>query len=1618
METAAILDVDDSLQAKPVSSQSPSLRNLANLIQAVETYYNPSNRGRWTYSLARFLQYLAFYFLRRWRREHEDSCTTPGHRRLTPELRREFVLILRNVTFIGMFSKDHSSVGASNAALKYMSILEPNLIFPGLLERIYPALEAVTESHRTASCIEALSLLAHPLLSRQINPAGAKHIPQLLHLILPGIDMNDASKAMSSLLFVTYTVMNIRLGDVEHDGGITAAQWGMPEEQGMDQDGEINIEQENALAKASTAGIEEWVANFFRRLFTILENLPEEHRGKGSSRNVENNLVMVVHLAADVVCSALSDELYDMTLKLVVEFAVDNVSANSLKAIGSLISAIAKANPEKAMQKLLPICIAEIKSELENGASSVRTTSTATPIASDTTLHWYQSILHGLLAHAGSHALNHKSDIVDVLDTMLSTCKSERGYTWSARILKHTLVTLTSIYPKDWRCVDNATWNSEEYKKNHHLYWGDIPNAKELNIDWHVPTKVEIAFAFELLDKFGSKALHTLEELIAENVSQAKKTNRGVVAINLTPDGDVEMKDISGTSTPSGQSTTPGFDRKAWSNDFCRYSTIVKNCIAGMSSLVYIPAVPEGESPFLQASDDPHGMKRLPMVVAGYSLNDPTDPRHKKYTSFRDRFQVFLHSAVAHLRDSQEDNVESVKMTIRSIRTVMTEFGCEKSKYETAKKTYLYGRDMLRTAYDKKSFPRYILIRRAQLYHLKRLRRNATERIMRNLEKDLVLDLAHLSLSTYTQVRLNAQSALEASRCYLGITHLTAPILLEALRPPPAGTKDNSDRMKGALYLLTNADYEIAMTWDWRYVRPYINCIINAQHEEKPSIQDLIFRKAYAKYYQGVPELQGEIVKREAYLEALDRLEAIVQPSKRLGTEQQQLIQKDTKRRLEFRDDECIKLEHDLLSVATRKGVHWRYSSMAASFLHIFQGPAVPPSPAIADFLIQSTVSEMPNFRSNAIVDVAQVLTYVKLRSVANADTQRIVSGDYKNPLIKTVAVDWTPDYTQKVIESFGQDIQSLNPSTLELQDDIADGWMVWGKEHDVYRLPEEGQRAFDIISDCRPALNKIRSAVNDVDYWTKLIGYVTLDTNHKHTDKFNANQLASYVKKLFKVFEDDFLSIVQPEVETLCAAADEKNKQRAAAELLAGILRGVTHWSLDKQRSTWDWAIPLLRKTLLASNPETLTYWVSAVEFTMKKRDPRRMRPLIELILSFPLDPAAHTAFDETKKLHFVKSALTSFSWHFIPFSEPIIETYLSNLSLPYKQVREIVGSNLGEAFQIQWHPSYSSIEEFMDSCRQRGDGVGMAPRYEPPILKQRIANLVVLLDKWHSERRPASEGPCDYFNGGKTVLVWLMASLMRCRVSSTFALVLPFLPELMRMQDIHDEPELVNYAKGVATIISRLEYPPDLVEPFVDKLIEILDTTDSWHTRARILPIVQIFFFRHLFLIKSTTVIKIMERVFLLLTDSKVEVRQAAAVTLSGLIRCSQREAITSLRDRSSQMAKTPLPKRKRATAGTAATIPEGYSEAILQRHAGVLGLSCIIDAFPYDVPAWMPSMMIELAGFISDPVPIQTTVRNTFANFRRTHLDTWAEDSKKFTEDQLAILMDVLISPNYYA
>ena len=95
--------------------------------------------------------------------------------------------------------------------------------------------------------------------------------------------------------------------------------------------------------------------------------------------------------ATDVICTQLSDDIFNTVLNRVYDFATTNAKLNSMKAFCQLLRRVARSRPTETMAKFIPMCVRQIRIELEHGAASIPTTSTTESVHSDTALLWRAS---------------------------------------------------------------------------------------------------------------------------------------------------------------------------------------------------------------------------------------------------------------------------------------------------------------------------------------------------------------------------------------------------------------------------------------------------------------------------------------------------------------------------------------------------------------------------------------------------------------------------------------------------------------------------------------------------------------------------------------------------------------------------------------------------------------------------------------------------------------------------------------------------------------------------------------------------------------------------------------------------------------------------------------------------------------------------------------------------------------------------------------------------------------------------------------------------------------------------------------------------------------------------
>jgi proteasome activator subunit 4 len=466
-----------------------------------------------------------------------------------------------------------------------------------------------------------------------------------------------------------------------------------------------------------------------------------------------------------------------------------------------------------------------------------------------------------------------------------------------------------------------------------------------------------------------------------------------------------------------------------------------------------------------------------------------------------------------------------------------------------------------------------------------------------------------------------------------------------------------------------------------------------------------------------------------------------------------------------------------------------------------------------------------------------------------------------------------------------------------------------------------------------------------------------------------------------------------------------DKHQHRAMAEIMGAMISSAEDFPIDLRTKIWEFAFPIVRRIFTEGlTPENSSYWATFVTLVVGGKDPRRAWPMVDWLASFRLDMDTNAAFKESSKITLLQLVIGACGWHF-QLERPIVENFLEHLDHPYKGVREVMGTTLSTIFRTRYHESYKDIPALLEDQRA-ASSVGKRPYQPTEEFSSIVHDVFERLEKWRKERPPGIQTPTPYTQASKTVLLWLDTSL----ASYDCTMLVPFFPhgfmeQLLHMMDIKEDPELQSLAYHVFRHLPNIPHRPGEDEAFVASLIKIGRESTSWHQRLRVLINIQVVYFRQIFLmpIKQSNDLFICVRE--MLHDAQLEVRLGAAATLSGMVRCSptgfRNEKIDELKKHFTKLlVDNPLPKRAKGPGTGTSTPTQEQNRLTLARHAAILGLGALAQAFPYTSPPpeWLPEVLATLAGRAAgDPGMVGKSVKTILSDFKKTRQDTWQIDVK---------------------
>ncbi|KAM7190799.1 Armadillo-type fold [Naviculisporaceae sp. PSN 640] len=1595
--------IGHSLSPLCLTAENSILSNLEGLMQSIDTFFHPSNQGNWTNFLAQLTFFLTDIFVSRWNREQSGELDIPQERRINAELKKRFVSSLREVTFMGLFAKSSKVVNYYNSTLQGLAFLEPDLMLPGALQRFYPSLSGVVEVHRTTSSLGGLQMIAN-IMSKQ---KGYRcHIPALLALALPGIDANDLNKTQYTLNFIQSVAYSIPFaslarrqgnGDPETSNWVAgdsslARDWVASEMERMEREGqtveinyreELSDEDEVKILRSSTAGIGEWVIAFLGKVFTLLENLPDSsHLRTGSP---EDNVINTLPAALTPLFASLSPELFDMALDKLVAFVSSHVVHQARDAMAWICNALCKVHPAKSLKVFLPMLIVNIRNEIDdNGAASDRSSGTEV-LPRDRALVWYVSILSMCVVHVGSEVLKYKKELFDIAQYMQAKCRGLPTIHIS-NYIHHLLLNLTHTYP-----LDNALYEPDLVERGLDAdAWGHVTSPSELTIRWHRPSPAEIEFATEVFESEVKTASQKIVDLMGEKSHV----------------------------TSSGKN-------KEWSDELSRSLTALRLIISGVSTL-FDPNRASGETngaapdvdgdtlmededddPLAELADDDE-LKRQFRYPAGYPLspdNDYYDRLHK----IREDVGQLLSQTHQYLNTHQQDDVACFTALYATYRTWITDVGIERSAHPLERLVRLYKADIspFKISGLRKVYPRPLLIKRADAYHLQRVKYNAAYRKKSELDKQLLLDLAQSCTSVYTDVRRVAQNALDSSlKVLIGGRPLVIPVLLDAFRA--ALDNHDHDRIKGAMFTLVFSSLLKTLMRDWRFAPTLMRLYIEAAAVDKQSIQTLGSTAVYPLLDFG-KAFERMIIYDKTLVDTIrpaDDCSATISRRHEFIKERRQKV-----------EQEKAILGLELTNKA--KVSHWKIANRCSIFaLNLcLRFDSIAP-PEFIDLVANGAIDPHPGLRANFMSAFSAICTAIDMRAV--------YSHEYKNYLEENEVQDSKyeidvpanrPGVTDKFLEQFEQ----YEPNDYFVDVDHP-GWLVWGKKLPVTSANPKPFLAYDEVETA--ARQQIGKIITE-PWLRKCFEYLKQEPRDTSADRFRMQN----VVPLMQVFDLMHYGVTTANFDDLVKLTREvygdgtdKHQHRATAEILGALLSGSTDDPREFRDKVWGFAAPFMLKVIHDDlTPDTLQYWMSCLHLTVDGKDPRRSRELIQALSAFRVDAQTNAAFRESAKIQLLEFIINDAGWHF-RHERPILHDFLQNIDHPFKTVREAIGRVIATIYRTRYHESFPSVTALLEQ-NKAASSVGLRPYNTSDEFSATINEVFGRLEEWRHERTPGQQTPSKYTSGSKTVLVWLdgmLSSQECCQLVPFFAE--PFINQFLHMMDVKEDPELMKLAYHVYRHLPNIPFRSGEDEAFIAALIRVGKTASSWHQRLRALVNMQVIYFRRLFLTQPEQRQMLFDAVGDMLSDPQLEVRDCAGSTLAGMIRCSpaavRNPIIYQLKDRFEQQIKlNPAPKRKKLS-GT--DTPVDVQKRIVLRHAAVLGLGALVEAFPYatPLPTWVPEVLAFLASrTANDSGIVGKAAKSVLSEYKKIRQDSRLVDEKSFTTEQLQDLEGVF-SSSYFA
>lgn len=497
------------------------LKHLRSFLAAVESYLHNANSGKWSHKLRDLLRKLAREFLTRVRREREKKFQlywenkTPESYRLREEDITEFVKIVLPPTQQAVYNR--SGIFDISIALQNLATLRPAIVIPPLLERLKTTLTSLTEPHRVTAAMTAIAATARAMLRgvESDYPEGQTHVVPFLMAVLPGLDPNDIKKTIVTLHYILVFSWMVPFIDCSS----AHEYWD-------------DLTEEELLTCESTAQMEDFVLVFLDRLFVIIESSSMEHvrldTKESDSVRSKSDVFMetAIASAATAVIMQCSPKIFHEALRKFKTFATETTFEATVSGnmVGVLLRVFARTDARATMAAFLPQLCADLCETLST-SEAIREENPSRD------LMYRLVLLKHIVQCDGAVLTQYMPFIIPVLDRAL---KLHASYSLSRAcdVLSHILVSLCFIELRDWKSSPKDYGAAPE-KWLPIREWGSGCLLNECKFKWYIPSEKEAECAQMLVNRYLKPEVAKLRQwLRGEKEVCRERRMRSLLVIN------------------------------------------------------------------------------------------------------------------------------------------------------------------------------------------------------------------------------------------------------------------------------------------------------------------------------------------------------------------------------------------------------------------------------------------------------------------------------------------------------------------------------------------------------------------------------------------------------------------------------------------------------------------------------------------------------------------------------------------------------------------------------------------------------------------------------------------------------------------------------------------------------------------------------------------------------------------------------------------------------------------------------------------------------------------------------------------------------------------------------